>query len=122
MSVAHSYESPTMLYFPRERVCAPKDETTDPKSEIEKQTAASVATGLESPPRSQQYENSENVNTDTQNGPSKPNHSARSLLKSASISASKCVVVKSRKDSEVITILVNIPSCFNVWMLIIDLY
>ncbi|KAF5445485.1 hypothetical protein F2P56_034533, partial [Juglans regia] len=86
--------------LPRERVCAPKDETTDPKSEIEKQTAASVATGLESPPRSQQYENSENVNTDTQNGPSKPNHSARSLLKSASISASKCVVVKSRKDSE----------------------
>ncbi|XP_062158553.1 mitogen-activated protein kinase 9-like isoform X2 [Alnus glutinosa] len=86
--------------LPRERVCAPKDEIADEKTEFERRTATSVATGLESPPRSQQSDNLENGNSDSQNGPSKPNYSARSLLKSASISASKCVVVKPRKDSE----------------------
>lgn len=86
--------------LPRERVCVPKDETADENNEFERRTATSVATGLESPPRSQQSENLENGNTDSQNGPSKPNYSARSLLKSASISASKCVEVKPRKVSE----------------------
>ncbi|KAE8124834.1 hypothetical protein FH972_019682 [Carpinus fangiana] len=86
--------------LPRERVCASKDETADEQNEFERRTATSVASGLESPPGSQQSENLENGNTDSQNGPSKPNYSARSLLKSASISASKCVVVKQRKNSE----------------------
>uniref|UniRef100_A0A5B7AB72 mitogen-activated protein kinase n=1 Tax=Davidia involucrata TaxID=16924 RepID=A0A5B7AB72_DAVIN len=82
--------------LPRERVPAPKDETTAQNNDFEKRTAASVATTLESPPK--QSEGSENANA--QNGPSKPNYSGRSLLKSASISASKCVVVKGRRDSE----------------------
>ncbi|KAG6675828.1 hypothetical protein I3842_15G124500 [Carya illinoinensis] len=86
--------------LPRERVCAPKDETANSENEIERRTAASVATSLESPPSLQQYDNAENANVGSQNGPSKPNYSGRSLLKSASISASKCVGVKASKDSE----------------------
>ncbi|KAF5469123.1 hypothetical protein F2P56_013220 [Juglans regia] len=86
--------------LPRERVCAPKDGTANSENEIERRTAASVATSLVSPPSSQQYDNAENANVGSQNGPSKPNYSARSLLKSASISASKCVGVKASKDSE----------------------
>jgi hypothetical protein len=104
----------------------PKDETADENNEFERRTATSVATGLESPPRSQQSENLENGNTDSQNGPSKPNYSARSLLKSASISASKCVEVKPRKVSEV-NIVLNILSClsmsyFLAWELMMDLH
>ncbi|CAL5374194.1 unnamed protein product [Camellia sinensis] len=76
-----------------ERVCVPKDEATSQNNDFEVRTTASVATTLKSPP-------SENANTDAQNGPSKPNYSARSLLKSASISASKCIGAKGRKDSE----------------------
>ncbi|XP_059453544.1 mitogen-activated protein kinase 9-like isoform X2 [Corylus avellana] len=83
--------------LPRERVCASKEETADEQNEFERR---SVASGLESPPGSQQSENLENGNIYSQNGHSKPNYSARSLLKSASISASKCVVVKQRKNSE----------------------
>ena len=66
----------------RERVCAPKDE-------------------------SKQQNNIENVpGSDaigSQNGTSRSNYSTRSLLKSASISASKCVVVKQNKDPEVVS-------------------
>ncbi|KAJ0989109.1 hypothetical protein J5N97_007465 [Dioscorea zingiberensis] len=81
--------------LPRER---PKD------NDFEKEAAALVArAALESPPRSQQGEVSEHAKL-TENGPNKPNHSARSLLKSASISASQCVVVKPKKDSEEETI------------------
>ncbi|XP_043695474.1 mitogen-activated protein kinase 9-like [Telopea speciosissima] len=86
--------------LPRERVCAPKNDASDQNNNFEKRTAASVAR-TQSPPR--QFYGSENANRDAsaaQNGPSRSNYSARSLLKSASISASKCVVVKSRRDSE----------------------
>ncbi|XP_042501929.1 mitogen-activated protein kinase 9-like [Macadamia integrifolia] len=86
--------------LPRERVCAPKDEASDQNNNFETRTAASVAR-TQSPP--QQSERSENANGDAsaaQNGLSRPNYSARSLLKSASISGSKCVVVKSKKDTE----------------------
>lgn len=100
--------------FPRERVPAPKDETADSKNEVESRTAAAVATGLESPPGMQQYDNSENASPDSQNGLSKPNHSARSLLKSASISGSKCIGGKAIKDSEVTNIFLNISSCFSL--------
>ncbi|MCD9639332.1 hypothetical protein HAX54_023772 [Datura stramonium] len=54
---------------------------------------ASVASNLESPPGSP---GSENSDANVQNGPNKANYSARSLLKSASISASKCVVLKKK--------------------------
>ncbi|XVF09490.1 hypothetical protein REPUB_Repub07fG0097600 [Reevesia pubescens] len=78
--------------LPRQRVPALKDENVAQSNDFES-TAASVAT-------SQFSDGSENTNAEEQNGPSKPNYSARSLLKSASISASKCVVVKEKKDSE----------------------
>ncbi|XP_047162087.1 mitogen-activated protein kinase 9-like [Vigna umbellata] len=73
--------------LPRERVCAPKDESKQ-HNDIENPSE----TNLQSPPGSDA--------TGSQNGTSRSNYSARSLLKSASISASKCVVVKQNKDPE----------------------
>ena len=75
--------------MPRERVCAPNNEAVDENKEFEKRSAASVATTLESPSKAEGLEKG-----NVENGPRKPNHSARSLLKSASISASKCTTVK----------------------------
>jgi len=66
----------------KEIVCAPKDESKQ-QNDIEN-VPGSDATGA-------------------QNGTSRSNYSARSLLKSASISASKCVVVKQNKDPEVVS-------------------
>uniref|UniRef100_A0A6N2KS04 mitogen-activated protein kinase n=1 Tax=Salix viminalis TaxID=40686 RepID=A0A6N2KS04_SALVM len=86
--------------LPRERVPAPKDETVAQNTDIEGRTAPSVATSLQSPGGSQQADGSEDLTVATQNGSSKPNYSNRSLLKSASISASKCVVLKPKGDSE----------------------
>lgn len=74
----------------RERVPAPKEEAED--NDFEQRTAASVATTLDSPPGDD--------TTIAQNG-HKGNYSARSLLKSASISASKCIGVKEKKNTEV---------------------
>ncbi|KAK2971841.1 hypothetical protein RJ640_014975, partial [Escallonia rubra] len=86
--------------LPRERVPGPKSESGEQTSEVEKRAAAAVATTLQSPPgHSDRFENA-----DAQNGQSKPNYSARSLLKSASISASKCIGTKERSDSEEETI------------------
>ncbi|KAL9372373.1 hypothetical protein Peur_034617 [Populus x canadensis] len=91
--------------LPRERVPAPKDETSARNTDIiEGRTAASVATSLQSLPGSQQPDGSEDATAAAQNGSSKPNYSNRSLLKSASISASKCVVVKPEGDTEEETI------------------
>ncbi|KAK7370095.1 hypothetical protein VNO80_12150 [Phaseolus coccineus] len=73
--------------LPRERVCAPKDES---KQHYDSENPSE--SNLQSPPGSDA--------TGSQNGTSRPNCSARSLLKSASISASKCVVVKQNKDPE----------------------
>ncbi|KAL3512187.1 hypothetical protein ACH5RR_024904 [Cinchona calisaya] len=81
--------------LPRERVPAPKDDTNSQNYDIEKRSTASVATTLQSPPG--QSEGSENSNGILQNGPC---IGVRSLLKSASISASKCVEVKGKKDIE----------------------
>ncbi|KAG5030299.1 hypothetical protein AAZX31_05G229800 [Glycine max] len=74
--------------LPRERVCAPKDESKQ-NNDSEKPSGSNLQ---QSPPGSDE--------TGAQNGTSKPNYSARSLLKSASISASKCVVLKQNKDPE----------------------
>ncbi|KAK4359421.1 hypothetical protein RND71_021650 [Anisodus tanguticus] len=71
--------------LPRERVPAPKDDTSSQNNDCEKRT---VSTTLQSPPA--QSEGSENSLVG----------SSRSLLKSASISASKCVVVKKRNTEE----------------------
>ncbi|XVE63985.1 hypothetical protein DITRI_Ditri07aG0064500 [Diplodiscus trichospermus] len=86
--------------LPRERVPAPKDENANQNNDFERRTAASVTSSVNSPPRSQLSDGSENTNAEGQNGPGKPNCSARSLLKSASISASKCVGVREKKDLE----------------------
>ncbi|KAF9667546.1 hypothetical protein SADUNF_Sadunf15G0034400 [Salix dunnii] len=93
--------------LPRERVPAPKDETVAQNTDIEGRTAPSVATSLQSPCGSQQADGSEDLTVAAQNGSSKPNYSNRSLLKSASISASKCVVVKPKGDSEVSDIILH---------------
>ncbi|CAN4098285.1 unnamed protein product [Withania somnifera] len=83
--------------YPRERVPAPKDETSSQNIDFEKRTSAYVALALESPPG--KSEGSENSDADMQNGSNKANYSAR-LLKNASISASKCVVVKRTTEEE----------------------
>ncbi|XP_047943281.1 mitogen-activated protein kinase 9-like isoform X1 [Salvia hispanica] len=77
--------------LPRERVPAPKEEPED--NDFEQQNAASVATTLDSPT------GNDGMNSSAQNG-HKGNVSARSLLKSASISASKCIGVKEKKNTE----------------------
>ncbi|KAL9250319.1 Mitogen-activated protein kinase 9-like protein [Drosera capensis] len=78
--------------LPRERVPAPKEEASV-QEDIEQRSIAEVLrTTLESPPTTYGANN-----TEPYKGTSKPNHS---LLKSASISASKCVGVQSRKDPE----------------------
>lgn len=81
--------------LPRERVPAPKEDIIDESNEDEKGVVACSA--LESPPDGSD-------NKALQNGTNKPNYSARSLLKSASISASKCIGVQPRKDLEEETI------------------
>ncbi|RWR85614.1 mitogen-activated protein kinase 9-like protein [Cinnamomum micranthum f. kanehirae] len=81
--------------LPRERICAALDEAAD-QSGSDNRSAASIAlTTLQGPPNSQ-----DGHATTAGNSSNKPNYSARSLLKSASISASKCVVVKKKVDSE----------------------
>ena len=85
----------------RERVPAPKNENVAQNNDFERRTAASVAISLNSPPKSQLSDGLKNTNAEGQNGASKPNYSARSLLKSASISASKCIGLKKKEDSEV---------------------
>ncbi|XWS37595.1 hypothetical protein CRYUN_Cryun19dG0057900 [Craigia yunnanensis] len=87
--------------LPRERVAAPKDENVVQNNDFERRTVDSVATSLNSPPSSRLSDGLEDINAKGQNGPNKPNFSACSRLKSASISASKCVVVKEKKDIEV---------------------
>ncbi|CBI26902.3 unnamed protein product, partial [Vitis vinifera] len=86
--------------LPRERVCAPIDDPVSQTNDFEKRTAASVGrTTLQSPPRFQAINVSESANkkvTTMQNGANKPNYSACSLMKSPSISASKCMEVKER--------------------------
>lgn len=74
--------------LPRERVPAPKDDATE-NNELENPRPV-----VESPPA----EGSENELP--QNGVNKSNYSARSLLKSASISGSKCIGVQSRREPE----------------------
>ncbi|KAI3746175.1 hypothetical protein L6452_08598 [Arctium lappa] len=77
--------------LPRERVPAPKEEGTSEEQELEKRSEY-VASTLDSP------EGPDNSNA--QNGVNKGNYSARSLLKSASISASKCIGVKGTRPTE----------------------
>ncbi|MBA0651915.1 hypothetical protein Goklo_019209 [Gossypium klotzschianum] len=76
----------TSFMYPRERVPVPKDENADQDIDGENSTSISQVDGS-------------NANAEGQNGSNKPN-SARSLVKSASISASKCVGVQAKDNSE----------------------
>ncbi|KAI3473469.1 hypothetical protein Pfo_031404 [Paulownia fortunei] len=78
----------------KERVPAPKDDAVQ-GNDFEKRTSVSVATTLQSPPM--EGDGSENLTGKAQNG---GNYSARRLLKSASISASKCIGVEEKRDTE----------------------
>ncbi|CAL9151653.1 unnamed protein product [Musa hybrid cultivar] len=85
--------------LPRERIGANKDSNPDQQNEFEGRSVESlVRSTLESPTRSQQGEGPDHASVT--DGLSKSKYSARSLLKSESISASKCVVVKQNKDQE----------------------
>ncbi|KAF4385255.1 hypothetical protein CsatB_016129 [Cannabis sativa] len=84
--------------LPRGRVTVPKEILDEQNDDFERRTNASVASTLDSP-RAQQPDGLQSVNTDT---PSKANPNVRSLLKSNSISASKCIGMKTttKTDSE----------------------
>ncbi|KAL2462833.1 Mitogen-activated protein kinase 15 [Forsythia ovata] len=81
--------------LPRERVPVVKDETVVEDNDFEKRTSASVASTLQSPPN--EAGGTDNSNANAQNG---TYSAARSLLKSASISASKCIGVKGTNNTE----------------------
>ncbi|KAH7549392.1 hypothetical protein ACOSQ2_026101 [Xanthoceras sorbifolium] len=72
--------------LPRERVPVPKDVMAEQNDDFERRTAASVATTINTSPKADSTET--------------PSCGARSLLKSASISASKCIGVQQRRDTE----------------------
>ncbi|ONK79209.1 uncharacterized protein A4U43_C01F4030 [Asparagus officinalis] len=76
--------------LPRERVIVQKDEAHEGVSDDHATSG--------SPSKTQLGEGSEQVQ-ETESGINRPNSSARSLLKSASISGSQCVVVKERKEN-----------------------
>ncbi|XP_042420571.1 mitogen-activated protein kinase 9-like [Zingiber officinale] len=110
--------------LPRERVGGNKDRSADDNNEYEGRSVESVARStLESPPGSQHGERSDHSSIADVN---RSKIGARSLLKSESISASKCVVVKQRKDKEVsahwqslqcilfLIPILSITSCFAV--------
>ncbi|XP_017219085.1 mitogen-activated protein kinase 9 isoform X1 [Daucus carota subsp. sativus] len=92
--------------LPRERICPHKDEDTDHNNDTEMRTTAAVArTTLLSPPRSQRIMDSETTNleaTEMQNGVCQPHCKRHGLLRSSSISASKCIEVaeKGCKDQQ----------------------
>ncbi|KAG2289432.1 hypothetical protein Bca52824_049036 [Brassica carinata] len=69
--------------YPRERVPAQSGETAEESSDVERRAAAAVASTLES--------------EEPDNG---GGYSARRLMKSSSISDSKCIGVQSKTDKE----------------------
>ncbi|CAA3025235.1 mitogen-activated kinase 9-like [Olea europaea subsp. europaea] len=79
--------------LPRERVSVVKDETAVQDNDFEKRTSASVASTLQSPPNKAE-------GTDDSNAESGTYSATRCLLKSASISASKCIGVKATNNTE----------------------
>lgn len=77
----------------RERVPASKNETVEESSnDIERRTTAAVASTLDSPKASQQPEGTDNGGGG--------GYSARNLMKSSSISGSKCIGVQSKTGKQ----------------------
>ncbi|XP_013601508.1 PREDICTED: mitogen-activated protein kinase 8-like [Brassica oleracea var. oleracea] len=79
----HHHFASLWLCVCRERVPAPNGETAEGSSDVESRAAAAVASTLES--------------EEAENG---GGYSARSLMKSASISGSKCINVQSKTDKK----------------------
>ncbi|KAF8772119.1 hypothetical protein HU200_006114 [Digitaria exilis] len=77
--------------LPRERVVVSKDSNNEQHVEDQERSADSVARSTASPPRSEDVD---------QNAVKSTSLSSRSYLKSASISASKCVVVSNKHPEE----------------------
>ncbi|XP_020593004.1 mitogen-activated protein kinase 9-like [Phalaenopsis equestris] len=86
--------------LPRERVLPIKEEKVDGEKVLERQYASrDNESAVSKSPSMTQAEGSEVTVASIENGLNKLNLSARSLLKSASISASQCINVKTRKDT-----------------------
>ncbi|KAI0491714.1 hypothetical protein KFK09_025974 [Dendrobium nobile] len=83
--------------LPRERIYVPKDEVPDHNKDFEKSVDFVAQTAVQSPPRCNQS-NGPNCELDIQADLNKPNCSSCNFHKSASISASKSVTDKARKD------------------------
>lgn len=90
-----------------------QDEASEQNGNAKKSAAASVGrAAIHSPPRSKGFEVAESVcenGSTIPNGLSRPNYSPNSLLKSASISASKCVAA-NRQYCEV-----RVPRFFSMF-------
>lgn len=90
--------------LPRERVCMSQDEAAEQNGNVKKSTTASVGrAAVHSPQRSQEVKVPEPIDQNGStipNGVNNPNHSPHSLWRSDSISASKCVVMKSQYCEE----------------------
>ncbi|KAL6186924.1 hypothetical protein ACLB2K_043042 [Fragaria x ananassa] len=84
--------------LPRERVCM--DEGTEQNGNSKKSTTLSAGrAAIQSPPKSQRFEVTDSVGENgstIQNGLNKRQYSPHSLVKSDSMSASQCVVVKGK--------------------------
>ncbi|KAL0921400.1 hypothetical protein M5K25_008466 [Dendrobium thyrsiflorum] len=83
--------------LPRERVLPTKEEKVDGENDVERRITTGDSELTNNSPSKSQAEGSGDI-VASENELDKPNPSARSLLKSASISASQSISVKPRKD------------------------
>lgn len=105
------------ILFYRERVCM--DEGTEQNGNSKKSTTLSAGrAAIQSPPKSQRFEVTDSVGENgstIQNGLNKWQYSPHSLVKSDSMSASQCVVVKGKYlEVSFVESLVNLDAC---WLL-----
>ncbi|KAJ3683334.1 hypothetical protein LUZ60_013561 [Juncus effusus] len=86
--------------LPRERVCEQKGEGQEQNAQHGNRSTESVARTTVSPPKTQVIEGRDNNNTNNNINENNNNSNSSRFLKSASISASKCIVVKGRSEHE----------------------